>query len=328
MPTLLLTRTDVAELLPMPDCIAAVAEAFRAHAEGKTPAPPGILGAHLEGGGFHIKTAAMAGTPGYFVAKINANFPANPARFGLPTIQGVIALFETASGRLLALLDSIEVTVLRTAAASALAARELALPEAASVTLLGCGTQARAHLRALACVRTLCRVRALDQDPARARELVRDLGAELGVEMTAESDLGAAVAASQICVTCTTSKQPVFTRAFLHPGLFIAAVGADNPEKQEMEPAVMAAARVVVDVPEQAPTIGDLHHAIAAGAMTPEGIHATLGQVLAGQRPGRRTAEEIFVFDSTGTALQDVAASVVVYERARQSGRGVEISLA
>jgi len=110
----------------------------------------------------------------------------------------------------------------------------------------------------------------------------------------------------------------------LHPGLFIAAVGADNPEKQEIAPEALAGSRVVVDIVEQAATIGDLHHAIVAGIMRESDVHATLGEVVAGLRPGRTRAGEVFVFDSTGTALQDVAAAALVYERARSAGRGVE----
>ena len=120
---LILTANDVTALLPLADCTTAVEEAFRAHALGQLPIPPGVLGHHVEHGGFHIKTAALAGSPGCFAAKVNANFPGNPAAHGLPTIQGVIALFELGTGRVLAVLDSIEITTLRTAAASAVAAK-------------------------------------------------------------------------------------------------------------------------------------------------------------------------------------------------------------
>ncbi len=136
--------------------------------------PPGVLGAHVEGGGFHVKSAglldAVDGRP-VFAAKVNANFPGNPDRNGLPTIQGVIALFDAADGRLLALLDSIEITSLRTAAATAVAAKYLA-PDAGTVTICGCGEQARNQLRALACVRPVERVMALDLN-AGSREALR-----------------------------------------------------------------------------------------------------------------------------------------------------------
>jgi alanine dehydrogenase len=105
-------------------------------------------------------------------------------------------------------------------------------------------------------------------------------------------------------------------------------VGADNPDKQELEPEVLLMSKVVVDLLEQAAVMGDLHHAIAAGAMAASGIHAELGQVVAGQRAGRTSEEEIFVFDSTGTALQDVATAALVYQRAVATGKGQRWSVA
>jgi alanine dehydrogenase len=323
---LLLNREDVTALLSLPDCIDAVEQVFRQHAQGELPHDPGVLGAHVTNGGFHVKTAALGGSPSYFAAKVNANFPRNPVSFGLPAIQGVIALFDTVSGRPLALLDSIEITVLRTAAATAVAARYLARAGASTVTIFGCGSQGRSHLRALTHVRPITRAFALDVDPARALRFAEELARELGVSVTPTDALAAAVAASEICVTCTPARQPVFPVDLLHPGLFIAAVGADSPEKQELEPAVMQRSLVVVDILEQAATIGELHHAIAAGLLSASDVHANLGQVITGQRPGRTTAEETFVFDSTGTALQDVAAAALVYERAQRDGRGVHFA--
>ena len=324
---LILDRRDVTELLTLPDCITAVEEAFRRYGLGQLPVEPGVLGAHLPAGGFHIKIAALGGTPGYFVAKINANFPDNPTLRGLPTIQGVITLFDATDGRPLALLDSIEITILRTAAATALAARHLALPRAAAVTIVGCGNQGRSHLRALMHVRPVTRAFALDLDPTAARRYAAEMAEELGLTVTATTDLTAAVAVSDICVTCTPARRPIFPASLLHPGLFLAAVGADSPEKQELETSVLPATRVVVDILQQAVQMGELHHAIVAGLMTAADVHADLGQLVTGQRPGRTTPEDSFVFDSTGTALQDVAAAALVYTRARAEGRGREVAL-
>lgn len=325
---LFLNRRDVASLLDYPDCIAAVEDVFRQQATGQLPLAPGVLGAHAPGGGFHIKTAALGGTPGYFAAKVNANFPGNPAAFGLPTIQGVIALYDLVNGRVLALLDSIEITILRTAAASAVAAKFLALPDAATVTICGAGSQGRSHLRALLAVRPLREAFVLDLDATRAERLASELSTELGIRITVTTDLAEAAAASQICVTCTPSRRPYFGPGLLHPGLFVAAVGADSPEKSELEPRTLAAARVVPDLLEQAMAMGDLYHALREGTMTAADIHGTLGQVVAGIVPARRTPEEIFVFDSTGTALQDVAAAAMVYQRAERAGRGLRLELA
>lgn len=168
--TLILSRSEVADLLPMAACIHVVERAFVRHARAQT-IPPGVLGTRVENGGFHIKSAGLLdeldGKP-IFAAKVNPNFPENPVRYDLPTIQGVVAIFDASDGRLLALMDSIEITRLRTAAATAVAAKYLA-PDDATVTIRGCGEQARSQLRALACVRTVRRVMTLDLLKERGR---------------------------------------------------------------------------------------------------------------------------------------------------------------
>jgi len=149
----------------------------------------------------------------------------------------------------------------------------------------------------------------------------------LGLEVEAVKDLRKALTASDVCVTCTPSRQAVVAAADVAPGTFLAAVGADARGKQELEPALMASSTVVVDVLAQCVEIGELQHAVAQGLLAPEDVHAELGDVVAGGRPGRSRAEEITIFDSSGTALQDVAAAVAVYEKARRDGRGQEVAL-
>lgn len=324
---LFLDRQDVIALLPMPLCIAAVERAFAMHATGRLPAAPGVLASHVDGGGYHVKTAVLGGAPGYFAAKINANFPANPERHGLPTIQGMIGLFETESGRPLALLDSIEITTLRTAAASAIAARFLALPEARTIVICGCGNQGRAHLRALLLVRRLRRVLAHDRDPARQQAFIREMAAETGLDIEPAGSVADALPRCEIAVTCTPAREVLVRADDVRPGQFIAAVGADSEGKQELDTEVLCRSLVVADIAGQAATMGELQHAIAARRMDVGGLHAELGQVITGMRPGRSTDAQIFVFDSTGTALQDVAAAAAVYEQARACGRGREWSL-
>lgn len=325
--TLVLTRRDVGELLAMDECIEAVERAFRLYAEGRT-VPPGVLAAHVDGGGFHVKTAGLpVGGRSYFAAKVNANFPANRERFGLPTIQGVIALFDVENGAPLALLDAGEITSVRTAAATAVAARYLARADSAIVTICGCGVQARDQLRALVRVRPVHTVFAFDVDHRRGEAFAAAMSRELNADVDAVGDLSNVTRQSDICVTCTTSRRAILHLDDLAPGAFVAAVGADNPEKQEIDPALLAASVVVVDVLQQCATIGDLHHALDAGVMSRDDVRAELGDVVAGRKPGRTTDDEIIVFDSTGTALQDVAATALVYERAVASGRGLQLDL-
>jgi ornithine cyclodeaminase/alanine dehydrogenase-like protein (mu-crystallin family) len=301
--TLLLGRADVERLLPAGACIEAVEAAFRDHALGKVPAP-GILGMHAAKGGFHVKAGFLGR---YFAAKVNANFPGNTE---LPTIQGAVILFDAANGRPLAIMDSISITAIRTAAATAVAAKYLAREDCETMLVCGCGGQAAAQLQALLCVRKPRRILAYDRDAGRASAFSARFGAEVA------EDLAGAARASDIIVTCTTATRYFITREIIRPGAFIAAVGADNDHKQEIDPALLAQAKVVTDLTEQAARIGDLHHAIEAGAMKAADVHAELGEVIAGRKRAREGADEIIVFDSTGTGLQDVAAAIAVYERA------------
>ena len=321
--TLVLTRSDVLALLTLPECIEAVERAFRLHAEGRT-LPPGVLGVPAGGGGFHIKAAGLVGDPSYFAAKTNANFPANPRR-GLPTIQGTVLLADASNGAPLAVMDSGSITALRTGAATAVAARYLARPDSRTATVVGCGVQGEIQLAALAAVLPLEQAWVIDADAERAAGLAKRATHALGIRVEPAADLAASLGRSDVCVTCTPSRRPIVRQADVRAGTFIAAVGADSQGKQELEPALVAAATLVVDLLEQCAEIGELQHALGAGLLTRERVHAELADVVAGRRPGRTRADEITIFDSSGTALQDVAAAVVVYEKARAAGRGLEV---
>jgi ornithine cyclodeaminase/alanine dehydrogenase-like protein (mu-crystallin family) len=274
-----------------------------------------------------VKTAGLGGDHPRYAAKINANFPANPARHGLPTIQGVVALQDAADGRLLALMDSGELTALRTAAATAVAAKYLARPDSATVAIIGCGLQGRYQLRALRRVLPLRRVLASDDDRDAARAYAAEVGAGRDIEVVPAADHRSAARGADVIVTCTPSRTPVLSRADVDGGTFVAGVGADSEDKSELAPDLLAASTVVTDVLDQCARIGDLHHALAAGAMRIEDVHAELAQVVSGRRAGRTRADEVTVFDSTGTALEDVAAAVAVYERGLAEGAGLEVQL-
>jgi alanine dehydrogenase len=315
--TRILTAADVAALLTIDDCIAAVETAFRDFGEGLI-APPQTLGVHGEHGTFHVK-AAIADV---FAAKINANFPSNLRQHGLPTIQGLIVVMDVDSGTPLGILDSTLITTLRTAAATAVAAKYLSRESSRTMTIIGCGIQGRAHAEALLRVRTIAKVFAFDADSSAAARFAQPLG----IEVVLAESIEHAVANSDIVITCTPSRSPILGPEHSHPGLFIAGVGADNPEKNELAPALLAQSRVVPDILDQAAIMGDLHHAIAAGTMTRDDIHAQLADILCGRVPGRRDDDEVFIFDSTGTALQDVATASIALSRAVERGVGVEVA--
>src|SRR5262249_26517938 len=311
--TLLLTRGDISTLLTLDQCIVAVESAFREHGLARTSAPK-VLGMPSVDGGFHIKAALLTLESAYFAAKLNGNFFNNGERFSMPNIQGLLILADARNGYPLAVMDSIEITILRTGAATAVAAKYLARSDAKVATIRGCGNQGRVQLRALARVVPLNKVFAFDLDDSRARKFAGDLAEELGLEVEVVHDLPAAARKSDVCITCTPARKAIVRKQDIAPGVFVAGVGADNGEKQELEPELMASGKVVADIREQCAEIGDLHHAISAGLMRLEDVHAELGEIVAGRKPGRTSREEITIFDSTGAALQDVAAAAAVYE--------------
>jgi ornithine cyclodeaminase/alanine dehydrogenase-like protein (mu-crystallin family) len=326
MSTLLLTRGDIAALLTPADYLTAVERAFRLSAQKLVQAPPPMHMAGL-GGAFHAKGASLMDERKLCALKLNGNFPGNLAR-GLPTIQGLVLLCDAENGAPLALMDSIEITLRRTAAASALAARHLARKDATTLAVIGCGDQARPQAAALAEVIPLESGLVFDLDPAKAQTFAAEMSRTLGRPFRTAETAREAAGAAAVIVTCTTSPVPVLTQGDVMPGTFIAAVGADSPNKSEITPALMAQAKVVADVLDQCLTMGDLHHAVAAGAMTAEDVHAELAEVLAGTRPGRESPEEVIIFDSTGTAIQDVASAALAYQRARLAGAGTAFSFA
>lgn len=324
--TLLLTRQELAALMSFDDYVVAVEQAFQLHAEGKAQLP-GVVDVAGRGGAFHIKSASLETERLYVAVKINGNFAHNLSRFGLPTIQGVIALFDGETGSPLALMDSIEITIKRTGAATALAARHLARPDSTVATICGCGSQGRIQLIALKHALPLQQAFAFDASEETAQAFAREMTSELGFTVTAVTSLNQAAQESDCIVTCTTAREPLLGRDAVRAGAFIAAVGADSHDKQELDARLLAAGKVVTDITEQCATIGELHHALRQGALNRTDVYAELGEIIAGRKAGRASDEEIIVFDSTGTALQDVAAAALAYERARQRGLGYRCHL-
>jgi alanine dehydrogenase len=310
--TLLLSRADVAELLTIEECISVVEKAFALYGSGSAPTP-GILGIHVKEGGFHIKAGVLDLNRNYFVAKINANFPGNPLKHSLPTIQGIVAVFDATDGQLLALMDSIQLTILRTGAATAVAAKYLSREDSRTATIFGCGNQGKISLLSLVKVRALEKVFAYDLDKDQAMNFAGEMSAILNIPVMQTDNPGLSASQSDICITCTPSKKPFLKSADIRPGTFIAAVGSDSEEKQELYPELLLSNKVVADILVQCKSIGEIHHSLESGSVD---IHAELGEVVAGRKPGRETQEEIIIFDSTGMALQDVAAAAIVYEKA------------
>ncbi|MEW9556427.1 ornithine cyclodeaminase family protein [Nonomuraea sp. NPDC050783] len=308
---LLLTQSEVERLLPPSDYIDLIEDAFATYARGENS--PSRL-SHLDSppGEFHIKAAGLGGV---VAVKIGACFYDRPATLGLPSIVGVIALFDAVNGQPLLFLESATVTRLRTAAATAVAVRHLARPDAATLAVLGTGAQASAHIAAIRAVRPIERTLVWGRDPVKTTRFAEEHGAEAAPTPSYAS------LPADVVVTLTPSTRPFLGLADVRPGTLVAAVGSDAPGKRELHDDLLAAATLITDVTHQCAEVGELHHR----PETP--VRAELGEVVLGVKTGRERADEIVVFDSTGTAIQDVAAARALHAAATKRGAGHALPL-
>jgi ornithine cyclodeaminase/alanine dehydrogenase len=325
--TLFLQRSEVAALLDFDVYVRRVEDAFRAHAQGRSLAP-GLMHIDAQGGEFHIKAGGLCDGQPRFGIKINGGFFENRVKFDMPNIQGVILLSDATNGYPLCVMDSMEVTLQRTGAATAVAARYLARPDSLVCLLCGLGNQGRIQLKAVARTLSIRKVYAWSPFPGEPEAFARRMSEELSVPIEPASNLAHAASRADVIVTCTPSKKAFLMAGAVRPGTFIAAVGADSPDKQELEPALVGSSKVVGDLIDQIVRVGETHHAIEAGLLSREDIYAEVGEIIAGCKPGRTSTEEIIVYDSTGTALQDTAAASAVYDAACRAGVGTMIDLA
>jgi len=203
---------------------------------------------------------------------------------------------------------------------------DLARPESQVAMIFGCGSQGRVQLAALRHQLDIRRVFVSDKDDATAEAFASEIARD-GIDVDVPAKPKLAARASDVIVTATSSRVAFLGPSDVRAGTFIAAIGADNPEKSEIEPALMAKARVVTDLTEQCSHMGDLHHAIRSGAMQAAAVHSELGELVRGRKPGRREAHEITLFDGCGVGIQDVAASARAFELARAAGGVAKLTL-
>jgi alanine dehydrogenase len=286
------------------DAFAAVREAFVAHARGEWSMPSKVYVPAPPDGDFRAMPAAGAG---HAVLKWVTSFPGNPAR-GLPTVSGVVLLSDGATGELRALLDAGAVTALRTGAAAVLAAETLGVQDGGPAAIIGCGVNGRAVARTF-----VARGRSVALWDARRGQAER-VAEELGARAVEREE----AFASDVVVTVTPGAEILFGRDSLQPGQHVSLMGADGPGKAEIAVEELLRVTVVCDEWEQASHNGDIARVAADGRLKREDV-AELGRVLLGQEEGRRSEEDITVFDSTGLAVQDLAVALAVYERFRSN---------
>ncbi len=327
---LVLTRRDVEALLDLDALIDALAAAMADLSAGRASAPDRVAALVP---GQEALLAAMPGyvpSPGVLMAKLVSLFPRN-AGTGLPTHQAVIAVFDPDTGAPAALLDGTAITAARTGACSALSARLLAREDATVLAILGAGVQARSHAHAMCRVRPIRQIRIAGRNPARVAGLAAQLSGELPVAAEAVPSYRDALDGADIACAATHTAEPVFQRSWLSPGTHITSVGF-NPAGREIDDATIAAALVCVESRQAALApfpagSNDLLVPIQQGIITADHIHAELGELVAGRKPGRSSREQITLYKSVGVAVQDAAAAALVIAAARERGTGQQIGL-
>ncbi len=320
-----LSMDDVRSLVNIKDVIGAVDEAFREKARGNVQMPPKVyLFFHEYQGDFRVMPAYIPSLKSAGVKVVNVHVK-NKEK-GLPTVMATILLLDPATGEPTAILDGTLLTSMRTGAAGAIAAREMAKKDSKSVAFVGAGTQAKFQLMGLVETVKGLRGRAYDVSDTSVEKFA-EYAKSMGVAMDVASSVRECVSDADIIVTTTPATKPVVKNEWVPEGSHINAIGADAPGKEELEPELLLRSRIIVDDMEQAVHSGEVNVPISKGILDPKRIAGEIGQVLEGMIKGRTSDREITVFDSTGLAIQDIASATLALQRAAEKGYGTKLRL-
>lgn len=322
---LIINAEDTRRLLPMAQCIEVMDQAMRAASAGSVNAPERIIAPLADGASYFILMPGFSLDSEVYGAKVVSLHPANPAS-GRPAVQGFVTLFDAQTGTPAALIDGAEITRIRTAAASALAARALARPDARSHGILGAGVQAASHLEAMACVRSIDRVVVWARNREKARQFATEQSERHGIEVCALESAEKAAACDIVSVV-TNSPEPVLQGAWLKPGAHVSLVGSHEAEHREADSEAVARAAVYVDSRRGALSeAGDLLIPMAEGRIAAGHIVGEIGEVLLGAAPGRRDRTQVTLYKSLGIVAQDLFAAEHLLVQARLRGAGHRIA--
>jgi ornithine cyclodeaminase/alanine dehydrogenase len=308
----------------MDDAITAVEEAFRQLALGDAVLPQRVgIGLAKYGGGGAAMPAYVGGNVDGLGLKVVTLFPGNPGERDLPAVMATMILLNPRSGALLAVVEAGLLTAMRTGAVSGVATRYLARPDAATVTVFGAGAQARTQLSAICAVRPIKRAFVVDPVSEAAQRYASEMTEQLNIPVEPAGDARAAVEMAGVVITAITAHEPLFDGNWLCPGVHINGIGSHSPGARELDTTVIQRAKVVTDQTAAClAEAGDLIVPIQEGTITEAHIHAQLGEIVAGLKPGRKADDEITLFKSVGLAIQDVAVAVQVFKKAQAAGIG------
>lgn len=323
--TLLLNRPEIEKLIGMPEALGVVEEAFVAQAKGKILLPPKVYIPLLKyGGDFRAMPAYIEGMEACGIKWVNV-YPKNK-KFGLPTVMAVIILNDPKSGFPLAIMDGAYITNLRTGAAGGIAAKYLANKNSTRVSLIGCGNQAKTQLMALHRVFKIKSVSVYDIVRSNAIDFIKKMKLS-GLKIKYASNIKECIDSAEILVTTTPSRKPIVKSEWIGDGVHINAIGADAKGKEELEPAILKRAKIIVDDKIQAMHNGEINVPVAKRIIKENDIYATLGEIITAKKNGRIAKDEITIFDSTGLAICDVAIASYVYKKAIRQRIGRYICL-
>ncbi|MGH7543113.1 MAG: ornithine cyclodeaminase family protein [Gemmatimonadota bacterium] len=325
--TRIISQAEVPALLSMGECVEVVQEALIARAEGEATLPVRQLMWLPDRSGLLGLMPAHLGPPRIMGGKFLSVIPANHGA-ELDTHQGVVLLFEAERGRLLAVVDATSITAIRTAAASAVATRALAREDAGGLAILGTGVQAHSHVQAMRVVRDIRSIRVWDRNADRAEAFARRETGRHGIEVGVAGSAREAVLGADVICTTTAATEPILEGAWLEPGAHVNAVGACIPTARELDTEAVLRSRFFVDTREGTlREAGDFLIPKAAGEVDDGHIAGEIGEVLTGRVPGRRSPDEITVFESLGIGIYDLAAAHRVWRNAGAMGAGIEVGL-
>ena len=328
MEVLLLSEELIAELLSIEEVMNVVENAFREKALGHAQMPPKV---YLNFAKYDGDVRAM---PAYLErmdmasVKIVNSHPNNPQKFGIPTVNGTVVLLDPKNGAVLSIMGGNNITAMRTAAAGGIAAKYLANKDSQIASFIGAGVQAKTQLKALLTVFPDIEIRVCDISSEAADSFVTEAhnrGAKCAI-VTVENE-AEAVNEADIVITTTPSKRPLVMDPWVSEGTHFNCMGADAPLKEELDPAILKRAKIVVDDWEQASHSGEINVPLSQGILTKEDIWAEIGEIIAGIKPARTSTKEVTIFDSTGLAIQDTATAEFIYRKAIKNNIGCFITI-
>ena len=322
MKTLLLKKEEVSRLISMKEVIGTVEEAYKAFNSGQV-IQPAYVGMHLPAGGeIDFKLGYCRSNEVISMKASSGGFTDNPTAHGVPSGMGTVLLFDARTGALICVMDGTLITGLRTGAAGAVSVKVLARKNAKRIASIGTGNQARMQIRAIHEVMKIEQVHAWDSHPDALRKYKADIEGEFGIPVVMAGSKKEAVEQADILITTTRGKGSLVEAAWVRPGTHIVAIGTDQRGKQELDPEIFRNAKIVNDSIEQCTEKGETWHPLDRNIIAKGDIHAEIGEILLGRKPGRESDDEVTIFDSTGMAIQDNTTSARIYRNALANGVG------